>query len=276
MQQTRLILAILAVYCFTNSSSAHTANNTKLHVGPKWDECSFQLHPSLTQKAWHQFTQEAALVTYFRPLIDAKPMGVGRYELSILQWETAIDSKDEAWNNTFVHPDSTHWLFEGPRLAFPGLTFRTGITDKIDVGAYWTENFGANYGFYGAQVQYNIVDNEKKSWAAAARASFVSIYGPSDLNFSAYGFDLLTSKTFALYADWLSVSPYAGVSTCFSHAHEKTDAVDLKNENVLSVRGTLGTVAQISVMRLGIEYNLAKVNSLSFKLGVNFKIGSKS
>src|SRR4026207_104649 len=46
-----------------------------LHVNSRWDECSIQLDASLTQKAWRQFVQEAGLVAYFRPLIDAKPMG---------------------------------------------------------------------------------------------------------------------------------------------------------------------------------------------------------
>src|SRR5947209_19837513 len=89
------------------------AGAQKLHVNPRWKECSFQLDPSLTQSAWHQFAREAGLVTYFRSLTDAEPMGRGRVELSLLQWQTGIHDSDAAWNDTFVHPDSTHWLFEG-------------------------------------------------------------------------------------------------------------------------------------------------------------------
>ena len=94
----------------------------KLHVNPRWKECSFQLDPSLTQSAWRQFTEEAGLVTFFRPLSDARPLGKGRFELSALKWKTNINARDAAWNDTFVHPDSTHWLFEGSGLEFPGLT----------------------------------------------------------------------------------------------------------------------------------------------------------
>ena len=79
-----------------------------LHVNPRWKECSFQLDPALTQTAWRQFTGEAGLVAYFRPLSDARPMDKGRFELSVLQWETGIDDHDAAWNDTFVHPDSAH------------------------------------------------------------------------------------------------------------------------------------------------------------------------
>src|SRR5688572_25238095 len=76
-----------------------------LHVDSRWEECSFQLDPSLTQAAWHQFAGEAGLVAYFRPLVDARPMGRGAVEVSVLQWQTGIDDADAAWNDTFVHPD---------------------------------------------------------------------------------------------------------------------------------------------------------------------------
>ncbi len=266
----KTIRFLLTVSAFYSVASLASAQNVKLHVNPKWEECSFQLDPSLTQKAWHQFTQEAGLVAYFRPLTDAKPMGVGHYELSLLQWETKIDGNTEAWNNTFVHPDSTHWLVEGPRLSFPGLTFRTGITKKMDVGVYWTVRPGANYGFAGGQVQYNIVNDLVKDFAISTRASFVSMYGPKDLGLTVYGLDLLASKKYAVFSDKTSISPYAGFSTYLSHAHETTTAVNLKDENVAGVRGMIGAVAQISLARLAVEYNFAKVNSFSFKVGVVF------
>src|SRR5437868_403320 len=95
-------LLILATVICAITSSAHTPN-VNLHVNTRWKECSFQIDPSLTQSEWNQFAREGALVAYFRPLTDAKPMGVGKFELSILQWNTGIDESDGAWNNTFVH-----------------------------------------------------------------------------------------------------------------------------------------------------------------------------
>ena len=240
-----------------------------LHVNPRWKECSFQLDPSLTQAAWHQFTQEAGLVTYFRPLLDARPMGRGTVEVSVLQWETGIDDTDAAWNDTFVHPDSTHWLFEGPRLAFPGLTVRAGVTDGIDVGAYVTKAPGANYGFFGGQVQYNVVHDVQKNWAASTRVSFVSMYGPEDLELTVYGADLLASRRYTAFT-WAAVSPYVGVSTYLSTSHETTSAVNLDDENVLGAQGMVGAVVELSKARLAAEYSLARVNSISMKLGVSF------
>jgi hypothetical protein len=245
--------------------AGHSSDGPQLHVNPRWKECSFQLHPSLTQSAWRQFTREAGLVAYFRPISDAQPMGKGRFELSLLQWETGIDDHDAAWNDTFVHPDSAHWLFEGDGLKFPGLMVRAGVSDKTDVGVYFTKSPGANYGFYAAQVQHAFINDGE--WAAAARVNFVSMYGPDDLDLRVYGVDLLTSRRFALNR-WAAVSPYVGGSTYLSTAHEKTAAVNLDDEHVLGAQAMVGATLQVSKARLGVEYNVSKVNSLSFKVGI--------
>jgi hypothetical protein len=268
------ITAIAAALAFTLVQSTAVSHgdskNVKLHVNPKWKQCSFQLDPSLTQEAWHQFTAEAGLVTYFRSLTDATPMGQGSFEVSVLNWQTKIDDTDPAWNDTFVHPDSTHWLLEGSSLAFPGLMFRAGITNRIDVGAYFTKAPGANYGFWGGQLQYNVVNDLEKTWAASVRLSLVSMYGPDDFKFTVYGLDFLASKEYALIGDWLSISPYAGVSAYLANSHETTAAVNLSDEHVLGAQSMVGAVTQISIARLAVEYSVAKVNSLSFKLGVGF------
>ena len=248
-----------------NVNNGETGGHPTLHINPRWKQCSFQLDPALTQTAWRQFTREAALVAYFRPLSDARPMGKGRFELSVLQSETGIDDHDAAWNDVFVHPDSTHWLFEGEGLKFPGLMARAGVGDDTDVGVYFTKSPGANYGFYAAQVQHAFVKNE--SWAAAARVSFASLYGPDDLDLRVYGVDLLASRKFAL-TSWAAVSPYIGGSTYLSSAHEKTTAVDLDDEHVLGAQAMVGATLQLSKARLGVEYNAAKVSSFSIKVGI--------
>lgn len=247
-------------------SAAHGGHGPHLHVNDRWKECSIQLHSSLTQAAWRQFTQEAALVAYFRPLVDAQPLGKGHFEVSLVQWETRIDDSDAAWNDTFVHPDSTHWLFEGSGLKFPGLMARAGVNDKTDVGVYFTRNPGANYGFYGAQVQQNFLGSTTSDWAAAARLSFTSLFGPEDVNLTVFGFDLVASREIPL-TRWASVSPYAGVSSYFSMAREKSAVVDLDNENVAGSAAMVGAVLQLSGARLAAEYSAAQVNSFSLKVG---------
>jgi hypothetical protein len=272
---TRVLAAALASALSSSAvlaqdGHAHGSGHAEgLHVNTRWKECSFQLDPALSQAAWHQFTHEAGLVVYFRPLLDARPMGRGNFEVSLLQWATGIDASDAAWNDTFVHPNDTHWLFEGSRLAFPGLTVRAGVTDRIDVGAYATKNPNANYGFFGGQMQYNVINDEQRNWAASTRLSFISMFGPEDLEFSVIGADVLASRRYAV-SGWAAVSPYAGVSTYLSTSHETTAAVSLDDETVLGAQGMVGAVLEVSKARLAAEYNLARVNSISMKLGVSF------
>lgn len=245
----------------------------RLHTSSRWEECSFQLDPSLTQDAWHQFSKEAAMVAYFRPLTGAEPMGRGKFEISILQWQTRIDESDAAWNNTFVHPDTAHWLIDGPRLPIPGFAARAGLTQKLDMGLYWTTNPWANYSIVGAQFQYNFLPTTANGLTASSRLTYSTIYGPADFTFSTIGLELVGSKKFNLYSDWIALTPYANASLIWSGARERTDAVNLKDENVFNVQGSAGAVAQVSFLRLAVEYNQGVTNTFSYRMGVAFGIG---
>jgi hypothetical protein len=237
-----------------------------LHGNGKWKECSIQLAPTLTQDAWRQFTQEAGLVAYFRPLVGAEPLGKGRFEVSAVQWETAIDDADDAWNDTFVHPDSAHYLFEGSGLKFPGLMVRAGVSAGMDVGLYFTKNPNANYGFFGGQLQRRLVGGKDRRWAASARASFVSLYGPEDADLTVYGMDLVASRKLTV-TRWAAVSPYVGVSGYLSTSHETSAVVALDDERVAGGQAMAGAVLQLSKARIAAEYNAAKVRTISLKVG---------
>jgi hypothetical protein len=231
-----------------------------LHTNHEWSECAIVLDPSLTQGAWRQFVRELGLVTYFRPMTSAKPLGRKNVEIGLVNWGTNIDDSDAAWNDTFSHPDSAHWLFEGDALYIPGVMARVGITDRIDLGAYATKAVGANYGFVGGQLQYNLWNDSQRHLAAAGRLSVVQLLGPDDVKASTYGLDFLVSREFSI------VTPYVGVSGYLARAQETTQKVDLDDETALGVQATVGVAARVSVLRLGAEYNLAKVSGVSMKV----------
>jgi hypothetical protein len=270
MNRNLLSAAAAALVLLANPAAGtaqHPQKNITLHINTRWDECAFQLDPALTQDAWRQFTEEAALVAYLRPLTDARPLGAGRVEVSLLQWATAIDDSDSAWNDTFVHPHETHWLMDGDRLAFPGLMVRVGVSDRMDLGGYVTKNPESNYGFYGGQLQYNIVNDQKREWAGSGRMSFVSLFGPEDLKLTVLGLDFIASKTFPVNR-LLSVSPYVGISSYLSYSREMSPVVDLDDEIVPGSQAMIGAVADVSRMRLAVELSSARVQTLSFKVGV--------
>lgn len=233
-----------------------------LHTNDRWDDCAIVIDPALTQDAWHQFVAEVGQVAYFRPLTSARPLGPGRVELSILSSGTRIDDADAAWNDTFSHPDSTHWLFEGNALVIPGLMLRAGVTDRVDVGMYYTQNFRANYGIAGGQVQYSLLGDPARYLAAAGRVSAVWLFGPEDLSASVYGLDFVVSRDLSIF------SPYAGVSGYLSRGREHTPRVTLEDENIFGVQGMVGVAMRYSVLRLGAEVSLARVPGYSFKVAL--------
>jgi hypothetical protein len=232
-----------------------------LHVNDRWDNCAIVIAPSLTQEAWHEFIQEVGVVIYFRPLTNAKPLGRGRVEVAAVNWSTRVDDAKPAWNDTFSHPDSTHWLYDGDALPIQGLLVRAGVTSRMDAGLYVTKAPSSNYGMLGGQIQYNLLDDAARSLAAAGRVSAVRLLGPDDVRATVYGADLLVSREVGRF------SPYAVVSGYLSRGHEHTSKVDLKSESVFGVQASAGVAVRIAGVRLGAEYNVARVTGYSFKIG---------
>ena len=265
-QKQRGIIALAALAASTLATPAHAQSRPQLHVNTRWKQCSIQLDPSLTQSAWRQFTEEAGQVVYFRPLIDARPMGKGKFEVSMMQWQTNVDDQSSAWNDTFVHPDSTHWLYEGSGLQFPGLAFRAGVTSTTDVGVYATKNLQANYGAYGVQLQQNVVRGVR-DFDVSARASFVSLFGPEDVDLKVYSLDMVASWKHLTFGPATFV-PYAVVASYFSTSHEKSPLVNLQDERVGNSIATLGAALQFSVVRIAAETSVSKVPSIALKLGI--------
>jgi hypothetical protein len=261
------LVAALAVCPATGF--AQSSRHVRLHVSDRWADCAFQLDPALTQEAWRQFTKEAGLVTYFRPLRDAAPLGARKFEISVVQSVIGIDDHDSAWNDTFVHPDSAHWLYDGSGLPVPGLMGRAGVTDRLDVGVYFTMNPNANYGFAGGQVQYNFTQQASAGVDASARANLVALFGPEDLNLTVYGLDLIASRQYPLLAR-VSIAPYVGVSGYLSSSHEKAAVVSLHDERVAGVHAMAGAVAQISVLRIAVEYDAGSVQARTVRIGAAF------
>ena len=231
-----------------------------LHTNDRWDECSIVLDPTLTQSVFNQFVREVGLVTYFRPIASAAPLGAGHFEVGLTHWGTKIDDRTPTWNDTFSHPDGDHYLISGDALNIPGVMARVGLTDRIDVGGYVTKSPGANYGFLGAQIQYAVLLADDAGVDAAGRVGFVRVYGPEDVDLDTYGLDFTVSREISKF------SPYAQVSTYLARGRETTTKVALDDENVVGLQGTLGMTVQASGLRLGGEVNLASVPGYSLKV----------
>lgn len=271
MSRTRMSVLFLltGLVSLPAGAAAQGHHDVTLHLSDRWEECAIQLDPALTQEAWRQFVEEGGRLIYFRPLTGARPMGRGNWEISVLRWQTSIDDTDPAWNDTFVHPHETHWLYEGSGLAFPGLTARVGVSSRVDIGAYFSKNVQSNYGVAGAQVQYAFVRDPSSPWGAAARLNVVSLFGPADVNLAAVGLDLVGSRRVAIWRK-IAVTPYVGWSSIASVGRETSDAVNLEDEAAASSQVMAGAVLEIAMFRIGAEFTTGHAATRSIKLGVGF------
>ena len=264
----RILVGMTALFVFSMFNSVSYAHNANLHLTNKWKQCSFEIDPSLTQDAWQQFTREGGLISYFRPLASAKPLGARKFEIILTQGWAPIDDTDPAWNDMFVHIHSTHWLIgekadkEGEitaghadsrhSLPLPLPLIRVGLTDRIDLGGTFIMAPGANYGFGGVQLQYSILNDTEKNLAAAARIGGMGIVGPEDFNLTTYSIDLLASKDISRF------TAYGGLGTYLMHSHETTSVVDLDDENLLGLQGMVGVNTTLfSHLRIGAEISIS-------------------
>ncbi|MEE9194065.1 MAG: hypothetical protein V3U21_05965 [Thermodesulfobacteriota bacterium] len=271
------IVSVLTIFLFVSISTSYAKDGPKLHVNDRWKECSMQLDPSLTQDAWHQFTQEAGIMTVFNPLTSAQPLGKWNFDIGLSMGYYPIEDEDAAWNDTFVHSDSTHWLYgkdgepypdDAKFLSLPLILVRLGITDQIDVGFYYFSVPEANYGFRGGQLQYNFLNDEEKNLSAAARVSIGQLFKVEDLDLSAYSVDVVATKDLSRFTRFEGVSGYAGLTGYLVSTHEKTSAVDLDDENVFGIQGNAGVSALFfSHLRIGVQLTVGALIYPSFVIG---------
>jgi hypothetical protein len=231
--------------------------------------CDFDIAPALTQDEWARATKEVGSAIYLEPLASSRPLGKGNWALQLEQNSFHVDQESGAWNNTFHHPDSTHYLTgSSGRLSVPGLRFRYGINDRLDVGAYYTtaRPFGANYGFLGFDAKYALLNDTEKGWSAAVRGSYATDANIRDFNISSTGLELIGGKNlFRLF------TPYAGLATNWSHGSERTSEVDLHNENSFALRGIVGLEFRWKFIDFAYECQLGDgMTQRSFKIGVVF------
>ncbi len=258
------IMTVVLIALFSNDILAQGHPDVELNVNPDLGTCDFELSPNLNQQEWNRFTKEIGSIMYFKPMASAKPLGKMKFDITLDYSSTSIDQTSGAWNNTFYHPDSTHYL--GERINLPGLHARMGLTDKIDIGIYYTSAapFGAPYSFLGGEVKYAFLNNTDNGWAAAVRGSFIHDLTIKDFNLSTIGVDGLVSKSFGNF------TPYLGLVGTISHTREFSDRVDLANVTKYDTRALVGAEYKWKFINVGAEADFATLNTYSIKLGVSF------
>jgi hypothetical protein len=254
---------LLPAAALSHGAGGHPADPA-LHVDPSLEECSIDFAPELTQDAFQRFVREFGSVSAFKQASGPATLGAGTFSVGVEQISFSIDDNSDAWNDTFAHPDAYHEL--GSNLNFPKLRLRYGVTDEIDVGAFYTKSLDANYGWVGVEAKYAILDQRQgEPISLAVRGAYTKTLYVKDMDMHAAGVDLSVGRTF-----WKVFTPYLGVGSDAVIARETSGDVDLSTATVLVPHLTGGFELRYWHVAIGAEAQLADVNSLHAQVAMVF------
>jgi len=235
-----------------------------LHVDPSLDDCEVHFAPELTQDAYGRFVREFGTVSAFKQGAPPATLGRGRIALDVEQIYFSVDEGSAAWNDTFTHPAADHWL--GSSKVFPKLRLRVGVTDDVEVGAFFTKSLEANYGWVGIETKYAILQQQgDMPIALAVRGAYTKTLYVADMDMHAAGIDVSIGRTF-----WKVLTPYLGLGSDAVLARETSDAVALKTEAMVVPHATAGFEVRYWHVAIGAEAQLSALTSYQAQVSAVF------
>jgi opacity protein-like surface antigen len=226
-----------------------------LHVDPTVQDCSVRFAPELTQAAYHRFVREFGSVSTFKQAGAPGVVGKKEVEVAIQYMAFRVDETAAAWNDTFVHPNANHPLGNDKR--FPKLALRVGVGSNTDVGAYYTMNPQANYGWIGVDVKHVLLrQDDAMPVTLGARAAYTKTLFVDDMDMHALTVDVSVGHTFPH-----RITPYVGVGTDAVLARETSPMVTLDTEYVMTGHAFAGVEMMLSRLIVGAEAQYATMPS---------------
>jgi hypothetical protein len=257
------LLLMAPATALAHGSEGH-AIDPPLHVDPTLEDCSVVFSSDLTQDAFRRFAREFGSLSAFKPTAPASTLGRGGFSLGLEQLNFTVEEHADAWNDTFAHPDADHEL--GADKSFPLLRARVGVTDRLDLGAYWTRNPKANYGWLGLEAKYGFAASEGASPVHfAARAAYTKTLYVHDMDMHTITVELAASRTF-----WTRLTPFVYMGSDVVIARERSDVVALHSETQIVPHMIGGAEFRWGHVTLGGEYVIATVPSYQFSLSTVF------
>jgi hypothetical protein len=267
MKTARTILVTLMCLApataFAHGSDGHPAD-PNLHVDPTLKDCSVDFAPELTQDAFARFTREFGSVSAFKMMSPPSTLGRRHVALGLEGISFTVEEKADAWNDTFAHPDAYHEL--GAKKQFPKVRLSVGVTDRLDLGAFYSENPEANYGWLGLECKYGLLQqNVERPFALALRGAYTKTLYVDDMDMHTLTADVAAGRTFGG-----CFTPYLGVGGDLVLARETTDAVDLHDETQAVSHAFGGLELRLGHVALGAEASQAALASFQVHLTALF------
>lgn len=257
------LMSLLPATALAHGSDGHPAD-PNLHVDPTLEDCSVIFAANLTQGAFRRFAREFGSVSAFKPMSSAVTLGKWGFTLGIEQISFTVDEHSDAWNDTFHHPDAYHEL--GSELDFPRFRARLGVTDRMDVGAYWTRNPNANYGWLGLEGKYGLWrEGESMPVSVAMRGAWTRTLYVEDMDMHAITTEVGASRTFRGV-----LTPYLWLGNDLVLVGERSDVVSLERETLFIPHAIGGLEARWWHIAIGAEAHVSELTSIQFNVATVF------
>jgi len=257
------LMGLIPTGAFAHGPDGHPPD-PNLHVDPTLKDCSVMFAPELTQEAFGRFVREFGSTSAFKSVAAPMTLRRGGVLVAIEQINFKVDEHADSWNDTFYHPDSYHEL--GSDLSFPKVRLRVGVSDRVDLGAFWTKNMNANYGWVGFEGRYGILrQTETMPISLAARLAYTKTLYVHDMDMHALTADVTAGRTF-----WGMLTPYVGVGGDLVYALETSDAVQLHSETQPVSHALAGVELRYWHVSLGAELNQAALRNFQFQVAAAF------
>ena len=242
-----IAVAAFVIAAPLQAQSAHPP----LHVDSSLKQCSVEFASTLTQAAFRRFAREFGSVSAYKQMAPPSTLGKGRVSVGIEMMSFSVDETADAWNDTFAHPNDHHPL--GSRQNFPKLKLRAGITDGLDVGAFYARNPEANYGWLGLDGKYRVLtEGDNAPVSLAVRGAYTKTLYVSDMDMHAATADVSIERKLSF-----GLRPYVGLGADGVFVRETSDAVNLHSELAIAPHVFGGfDVAVLRRATLGAEFSL--------------------
>ncbi len=257
------LMGLVPSLALAHGPGGHAAD-PDLHVDPTLDDCSIIFSADLTQGSFRRFAREFGSVSAFKLQGTPAPLGRWGARINLESFNFTIDDRSDAWNDTFHHPDAYHEL--GSDKMFPRARLRVGLSDAVDVGAYYTRNPNANYGWLGLDVSYAVLrQSERMPVSVALRGAYTKTLFVEDMDMHAFTTDVAVARTL-----WGALTPYVGVGSDLVLVRETSDAVELANEELTVSHAMGGVEYRLWHVAIGVEGYLSEINTFQFQIGAAF------
>ena len=140
------------------------------------------------------------------------------------------------------------------------------MTKDLDVGAFFTAQPNANYGWLGLEAKYGLLkQSATMPISLALRAAYTKTLFVSDMDMHAITTDVAAGRTF-----WNVFTPYLGLGNDLVLVRETSDAVKLHGEAQFVPHLLGGFEVRFWYVALGAEAHLATVPSFQAQVSAVF------